>query len=445
MRKSYILFFMLVVLLLSACGSQQTAVTEENITSTDPVESESEAGEPAVTVLPTVLPTNEIVASSGAAVCTVSKMDLPTPIPDTDLPYPPLREGDLVVGPDDALVTFLEYSEVQCPYCGLLEPELNKLYEAYPEDVKLVFRHLPLTSIHDKASLGSQAMEAAALQGNFVDLKNRIFAEQATWSEFSVAQFEEWILDEAEKLGLDPDQLKIDMNSDAIVEKVENSRQEAIGIGLQGTPSLFVNGISFEAYQAGNRDFATMERILLFWKNIETVKEMQADEYEECPPLVIDPNKDYTATIKTEKGDITLQLFPDIAQTTVNTFVFLANDGWYDDITFHRVIEGHVAQAGDPSGTGFGSPGFTYGLELDPDYRFDSAGIVGMANSGSDANGSQFFITYEAKPTLDGNFTVFGKVIEGMDVAESLTPRDPSSGGNLPPGDKIHTITIQEQ
>ena len=245
---------------------------------------------------------------------------------------------------------------------------------------------------------------------------------------------------------MDSEQLKTDMHSDAVVNKVETSRQEAIDIGLQGTPSLFVNGISFEAYQAGNRDFETMEMILLFWKNVETVKEFQSEEFDECPPLVIDPTKDYTATIVTEKGDITIALYPKIAQTTVNTFVFLANEGWYDNITFHRVIPGHVAQAGDPSGTGMGSPGFAYGLEVDPDYRFDDAGVVGMANSGSENNGSQFFITYEAKPALDGNYTVFGKVIDGMDVAEALTPRDPSTGNsNLPPGDKILTITIQEQ
>ena len=357
----------------------------------------------------------------------------------------PIREDDLVIGSPDALVTFLEYSEVQCPYCGLLEPELNKIYEAYPDDVRIIFRHFPLTSIHDKASLGSQAVEAAALQGNFIDLKNRLFEEQATWADFTIEEFEEWLLKEADDLGLDAEQLKTDMLSDAVVNKVETSRQEAIDIGLQGTPSLFVNGISFEAYQAGNRDFETMEMILLFWKNVETVREFQSEEYDECPPLVIDPTKDYTATIKTEKGDITIELYPEIAQTTVNTFVFLANEGWYDNITFHRVIPEHVAQAGDPSGTGMGSPGFAYGLEVDPDYRFDDAGVVGMANSGSENNGSQFFITYEAKPALDGNFTVFGKVIDGMDVVEALTPRDPSTNSNLPPGDKILTITIQEQ
>ena len=442
MRKSYVLFLLIFVLLLSACGTKPTEAVE-TVENTAVSESDSEA--PSVTVMPTVLPTNEIVASADPAVCTVSKMELPTPIPDADLPYPPLREDDLILGSPDALVTFLEYSEVQCPYCSLLEPELTKLYEAYPEDVRLVFRHFPLVSMHQNASLGSQAIEAAALQGNFVDLKNRIFEGQATWSEYEEDAFEAWVLEQAEDLGLDSEQLKADMNSQEIVDKVEASRQEALGIGLQGTPTLFVNGISFEAYQAGNRDFATMERILLFWKNVETVKAMQSNEYEECPPMVIDPAREYTATIETEKGDITLELYADIAPTTVNTFVFLANDGWYDDVTFHRVIEGHVAQAGDPTGTGFGSPGFTYGLELDPDYRFDDVGVIGMANSGPDANGSQFFITYEPKPTLDGNFTVFGKVIDGMDVVENLTPRDPSSGGNLPLGDKILTISIQEK
>ena len=113
-------------------------------------------------------------------------------------------------------------------------------------------------------------------------------------------------------------------------------------------------------------------------------------------------------------------------------------------MTFHRVIPGFAAQAGDPSGTGKGNPGYFFNNEIS-DLFFDKPGIVGMANSGPDTNGSQFFITFAPAPHLDGSYTIFGRVLSGLDVAENLTPRDPDQGTLLPPGDKIISITIEEK
>ncbi|MGD2157000.1 MAG: peptidylprolyl isomerase [Anaerolineales bacterium] len=161
--------------------------------------------------------------------------------------------------------------------------------------------------------------------------------------------------------------------------------------------------------------------------------------------MTIDPLKRYIATFETEKGEFVIELFPDVAPIAVNNFVFLANEGWYDGITFHRVMEGFVAQAGDPTGTGFGGPGYAFVNETDPDVTFDAAGLVAMANAGPDSNGSQFFITYGPTEQLNGNYTIFGEVIEGMDVVRSLSPRDPSQGINLPPGDEIIKVTVEER
>jgi peptidylprolyl isomerase len=161
------------------------------------------------------------------------------------------------------------------------------------------------------------------------------------------------------------------------------------------------------------------------------------------PPTIIDPKLSYTAVIKTDKGDITLELYPDVAPVTVNNFVFLACKGFYDGVTWHRVIPSFVAQTGDPTGTGSGSPGYTIPAEFSS--RPFEKGTLGMARSASpDSGGSQFFICYEAQPALDGNYTVFGKVTAGLDVLGEITPRDPSTSSNLPPGDKIVTITVQE-
>ena len=160
--------------------------------------------------------------------------------------------------------------------------------------------------------------------------------------------------------------------------------------------------------------------------------------------MLIDTKKEYTATLKTEKGDIVIQLFPDKAPMAVNSFVFLARKGWFNDVVFHRVLPGFVAQSGDPSGSGFGGPGYYFANEIS-DLKFDKAGMVAMANAGPDSNGSQFFITYDQTAQLDGQYTIFGQVIEGMDVAEALTARDPSQAGELADGTKILSVEVQEK
>ncbi len=154
---------------------------------------------------------------------------------------------------------------------------------------------------------------------------------------------------------------------------------------------------------------------------------------------------DYQAILHTEKGDIHIDLFESQAPITVNNFVFLARQGYYDKVTFHRVIPGFMAQTGDPTGTGRGGPGYTFADEFSPSLRHDGAGVVSMANRGANTNGSQFFITYVATPHLDGAHTVFGRVIAGMDVLHALTPRDPARNPNAPAGDRILAIEIVER
>jgi cyclophilin family peptidyl-prolyl cis-trans isomerase len=172
---------------------------------------------------------------------------------------------------------------------------------------------------------------------------------------------------------------------------------------------------------------------------------LQAKQFTACPPMEIDPNKTYTATLKTEKGDIVVELLPKQAPMAVNSFIFLARQGWFDGVPFHRVIPGFVAQGGDPSGSGQGGPGYQFDNEISAELKFDRPGMVGMANAGPGTNGSQFFITYAPLTHLDGGYTIFGRVVSGMEVAQMLTARDPSQGGSLPEPDKILSVVIQEQ
>jgi cyclophilin family peptidyl-prolyl cis-trans isomerase len=177
------------------------------------------------------------------------------------------------------------------------------------------------------------------------------------------------------------------------------------------------------------------------------------------PPVgALDTSKSYKATIRTDKGDIVLELFDDIAPRYVENFINLSRIGYYDGVTFHRVLENFMAQGGDPTGTGSGSPGYRFNDQFHPDMHND-AGHIAMANAGLHTNGSQFFITFTDQRRLDpydasGNLkpcqvrgvschAVFGKVVEGMDVLMSITLRDPQKSPGFT-GDKINTIVIEE-
>ncbi len=167
-----------------------------------------------------------------------------------------------------------------------------------------------------------------------------------------------------------------------------------------------------------------------------------AKQYDAAPALVIDPARHYSATIATERGDIVVELYADKVPVTVNNFVVLARDGYYDGVTFHRVIANFMAQTGDPTGTGRGGPGYQFADEFDASLRHDGPGVLSMANAGPNTNGSQFFITHVPTPWLDGKHSIFGQVISGMDVLMSIPPRDPMRSGS--PSVKLNKVTIQE-
>ena len=156
-----------------------------------------------------------------------------------------------------------------------------------------------------------------------------------------------------------------------------------------------------------------------------------AKKYAAPPQMSIDSSAGYTAKIKTNKGNIVIELFPASAPKTVNNFVFLANEGFYNGVIFHRVIPNFMIQGGDPTGTGTSGPGYKFEDEIDTKLGFDKPGILAMANSGPGTNGSQFFITTAATPHLNGNHTIFGKVLEGQDVADTISTV-PAGRGNKP-------------
>ncbi len=168
-----------------------------------------------------------------------------------------------------------------------------------------------------------------------------------------------------------------------------------------------------------------------------------ANQYKSQPEMQIDPSKKYTAIIHTSKGDMQVELFAKQAPVTVNNFVFLAREGFYNGTTFHRVIKGFMVQGGDPTGTGSGGPGYKFRDEAGAlSLKHDKVGILSMANAGPNTNGSQFFITYTPTPHLNGKHGVFGQVTQGLDVLDAIRERDP--GRDRQPGDTIIAVDITE-
>lgn len=318
-----------------------------------------------------------------------------------------------------------------------MTPVVEQLKADYGDEVRLIYRHFPLITIHDKAQITAEAAEAAGAQGKFWEMHDILFKRQNDWNSKPEAEMAKILVDYAKEIGVaDLKKFESDLKNDTYAKKVLADYEAAGSAGLGGTPSFVVNRVDYPADGFG----LSYQGLDAFIKLIKLSQDWYAK-----PEQVIDPKKQYTATIKTDKGDIILQLYTDTAPVNVNSFAFLAKKGWYKGVTFHRVLPGFVAQGGDPTGIGIGFPGYRCGDEIAPMHTFDGPGVVSLANSGPNTNGSQFFITYQAVPQLNQGFTIIGKVIKGMDIAEKITPRDPDKTPNAPPGDKILDITIDEK
>lgn len=358
----------------------------------------------------------------------------PTPGPDAPSIFPPVSQADHRRGAQNPIVTITEYVDYQDFMSGLFEKEAGRLLEKHPDELLIVSRIFPQVNTNDKAALAAQAAEAAAEQGKFWEMHDLLYAQQKNWTDLSAQDFEHWLAAQASALGMSADQFRTDLQREDIVARVRQAWESAQKIGVPVTPLILINGQIY----SGPLDYNSLNNV------IELIA-LGKRQYESCPAVTVQSNKEYIATLHTEKGDIVIGLFADKAPMTVNSFLFLADSGWYDNITFHRVIPDLFAQTGDPSGTGKGNPGYYMITEIDPSLSFDRPGRVAMVNSGPDTSGSQFFITYAPTTKYNGQYTIFGQVLSGMEVLKQLTPRDPQPGTDLPPGDKLINVTVEEK
>jgi len=292
-------------------------------------------------------------------------------------------------------------------------------------------------SFHTKAQITAEATEAAGAQGKFWEMHDLLYERQQQWNGLPDEEMHDLLVRYAEELGLDTEQFAQELEDRVYKDKVDADTRSAIEAGLGGTPSYIVNGVVYPTQDLGLNPAL-----------VDTFVQIVTDppkQYTEVPPQVIDPDKEYAATLRTSKGDIIVELFAEQVPVNVNSFAFLAQDGWYDGQTFFYVDPEFIAQSGDPTNKGFTLPftGYTCGDEINLDLTFDEAGMLALYTPQPNGNNGQFFITYAPIPDLNGKFTIIGRIVEGMEVAKSLNPTQPGAGQSPP--DVIETILIEEQ
>ncbi len=384
-------------------------------------------------------------APQGPAATPIIQRPTQTPIVVTlpRAPSPTAKPNiDHSIGPDRAYLTIIMYGDFQCTLCLDVARSLAILRDRYVNDIKIVYRQFPQVSENDKAMLAAQAAEAAAAQGKFWEMHDQLYAHQDEWHGLTVEQFRAKLPDYAKIVSLDVAAFTAALDGNVALPAIQRAIADAEKLELKGTPVLLFNGLPY----SGRVDLYALDSYV-------RLRLLEKRWYPHQPDLMINVNKHYTATLVTEKGSVVIELYANAAPAAVNNFVFLARDGWYNNITFHLVIPNSLVQTGDPSGSGFGGPGYTIIDEHQNGLVFDREGMVAMASQRTVANsgGSQFFISLEPlRPSADYDkqFTIFGHVTSGMDVLRKLTPRNPFDEldyPNPPPGDRLISVTIEEQ
>jgi len=362
---------------------------------------------------------------------------IPTPAGSqypTAVPVPIDTDADWSKGPADAPLSLLVYSDFQCPYSAELQMVLKQLEQLHPEDLRIVYRPFPLITGHDNASLAAQIAHEAGVRGAFWEVHDLLFAQQEEWTSLSAQAFLEWAAPTFVSLGLDADALRESIGSGRYARMMEEAHVAGLASGLTGTPMLFIN----QEFYALAPELAPLEATL-------RLKKLQLMQYASYPPLIIDLEANYLATIRLPEGEMRLELYAASAPLAVNNFIFLAQEGWYDDQGIYRVLPGVLVESGDPSATGLGGPGYAFEDEIDPDLTFDQPGMLAMSSLGPNANGCRFFINLNPLPNLNGSRTIFGQVLSGLDLLQDLQKRDPMDDLLQAPETKILSIEIEER
>ncbi len=357
---------------------------------------------------------------------------VPGTLQPTLAPIPPITDSDWTRGPADAPITLRLYSDFDCEACADLALVLNELQALHPGDIRLVFRDFPLLTVREKSALALQAAASASEQGRFWQMHDLLFSRYAEWSVLTLDEFSAWLLRVAPAAGVDPAVLSNDLQTRRFEPFVADAYNQAFAAGIPYAPYLFFN-----------RDLFMPPQTLEYLEANVRLELLAERQFDSPPEFSLDLTADYYARIRLNIGEVILDLYEDSAPQAVNSFVFLAQQGWYDGTPAFQVVRGQYAEFGDPTGTGFGTPGYSYGLESSPAITFDQPGVVGISAEGPSTNGSRFFIALTSLPMYDGERTVLGQVVSGLDLLDALSARDPLTDLLVDPQAVILDITIE--
>jgi cyclophilin family peptidyl-prolyl cis-trans isomerase/protein-disulfide isomerase len=389
-------------------------------------------------IMPTSFASPTSVEAAQLGPTSTSKAPTVTAIPaqptPTIRPLDPVTNDDWIRGPLGAQFSFLVYCDFQSPPCAEFNNNFQSLRELRPGETQLIYRQFPLLVLNDKAGLAAELALAADAQGAFWPMHDLLYEQQRIWTSFTAEEFIIWAQDAADSLGISGDLIAADLREGKYSQAVEDAFVQGVNSGLPGTPFILMNGEWFRASPTP----ANLEAAI----RLELLTSMQ---YKEPPELQLKSDSLYIARIKLTTGDLVIQLLPESAPAMVANFIFLAREGWFNDTIFHRVVPGSYVEGGDPSGTGFGGPGYFLIDEIDPTLSFDRAGRLVMANSGPDTNGSRFAITLRDMPEWEGTKTIFGQVLEGLLLLADLEAREPLDDLLEKPEVSILDVTIEEQ
>ena len=366
--------------------------------------------------------------STASATATARPAGNPTA---TLAPLPTVGPDELQRGQTQAPVTLLVYTDFDCDLCAQLGATLEQVRADHPDEIRLVLRPFPLLGVHEKAAQALAGWYAANEQAGAWTLYDQLLLDRGQWRSLDVPAFRRLLLTWAAQAGMDVDRFAADMVATATLEQIEADYRQAMASGVPGVPFILINGLPHRA-SLDHPNLEAAVRLAL----------LAGDQYA-APGEVELAGVDRAAVkLVTNLGTIDLQLYPQAAPRAVESFLYLAEQGWYDGAGFYRVTPGRWVETGDPTNTGLGHAGYHLPDEFDPSLTFDRAGMLAMANDGPGTNSSRFLITLAPISGLEGSHTIFGRVVEGLDLLQSLPARQALADLLEPPAAVIQMIEV---
>lgn len=384
----------------------------------------------------------DVVAADGSDAKVAELMPTTAPIP-TAVPVPAtcsavqtnIVADDHVRGNEKAAAVIIEYADLQCPSCAALNPAINSLYEQVSDTVRFVYRHFPLTEIHDKAMIAAQAAEAAHIQGKFHEYVDALYERQQSWAGAPITLFNETLAGLAAELGMDSTKFLADLTSDAVVARVQRDMDSAKSLQLQGTPSMFVDGQPLDPQAIADPAVVTELRSYAAQRQAAAAESAAVIAFPEAE-MVTEKGAQYLLTFKTTKGDFEVTIDTSKAPVNANAVVFLAQKGYYDNAPVDANAD-QVKAVIMGSAQFSGNPGFDCSTES-AGSDFSVPGGVALNPLSPERNTAQLVFFYEPA-AFNGQLTSIGQITSGLDVARSLQG---AQGENK--ADRILSVTVKK-